>query len=226
MAKPSDRYLFFPWSCLEIEGSDGNLIRVGGLPLLARCEFQWRLDVLLEIVQSVDSGTKPHELFDKNPKFKSNMLRCLELFRIPPNNISFYQAWVLLFGDGNERGMLVQLEFPEKEKPDPEPGDGVEFDEHISPEARLMASLWSHTGDPEKAIALAQSYDIPGEQLLDVLSARNAIAKANAPKDTSKKGALARAKQHFLKAKKKNPDQQKQFMALAARTNLQPKPKT
>ncbi|MGD1938380.1 MAG: hypothetical protein ACFCA4_12610 [Cyanophyceae cyanobacterium] len=171
----TEEYQFYPWpwACIEVEGLDGTTIRIRGLPLSARSEFQGRLQVLLKIIAELKAPAFPQNLFDDDPKFRASFCRCLELFLIPFDNISVDLGWMLLFGNGDAaRGPLAEMEFPSRpdDESPPEPQD--EKDD-IAAASRLLTSLWTHTGDLKKAIALANDRDIPGRELLNVLKAKN-----------------------------------------------------
>ena len=192
-----DRYQFFPTpAVLEVQGSDGEPIRVGGLPLLARFEFRWRLEALRHLIAQLDlenNPLTPQQLLDTNPEFKSHVIRCLELFQLPAEKISAVIAWQLLFGTGDAAiGPLELLEFPPVNAPQKDEGDAIEFGDDVSPEGQLFASLWSHTGNAKEALELASDRRMPGAFLMEVLSARNAIAKAQSM--TPKEKQIAKAK--------------------------------
>ena len=190
---------------VEFEGSDGALIRVGRLPLLARFEFRWRLNELLTIFQSVNESTSWDGLFSENSGFKIHCERCLELYEIPVSKISIDRlCWLLISAGEDRRGRLVELEFPDvPEKKDggkKKKDSGPIFDDDIRADARVLASVWTHTGNLKEAIALASERDIPGDLLLEVLAAKNAIAEhANGSK---KERQFKSAERHYKEAAK------------------------
>ncbi|MEM9770951.1 MAG: hypothetical protein AAF889_05030 [Cyanobacteria bacterium P01_D01_bin.73] len=202
MAVGVDEYQFYPWAaCIEFQGSDGRLVQIRGLPLAARSEFQWRFQVLLQVVGELEVPVLPQDLYDQNAKFHANFDRCLELFLIPLDNVSFDQGWFLLFGDGEqERGPLSRLEFPEEPTPEGSP-EGAQVDETISTPSHLLSALWSHTGSLNEAIALSKSQDIPGRRLIEVLKAKNGAERraAMTPKERQVQDDMA-----ALLADKKN----------------------
>ena len=107
-----------------------------------------------------------------SPRFAELVNQLLRLHDIEPEWVSADMAASLLISDGDDVGILEQIEFP-KRQTDDESGEAPDPD--IDPDAQFLAALATHVGGLQDAIALAATE--PQVELAEVMRANAATQR-------------------------------------------------
>ncbi len=170
---------YFEFDTFEFEDITGTIRTFGGCSLTNREELRERINVLKKILEEADKDSTLQEIYDDNKYFRFNCHRCLELCGISLNWVDFNMMSQLLFphqiGEHLRQGILINLNFPPSK--DKKGGKGATYEE-------ILAALWNHTGDLQKALEIANS--LPAEQLLNVVQARADQLKQSDPQNREK----------------------------------------
>jgi hypothetical protein len=172
--------LYAEFDCFEFEDLKGNFRLIRGCPLSQRQELASRLNQVHERLQQSNEGETLAEAYDRDKYLGHLFQKCLELCGVSLDwlDINMMSQFLLPFEENGEmrEGLLVQINFPKgKRKSDSK--TSVAYEE-------LLAALWSHTQDLQKALELAES--IPAEQLMDILEARSSQIKNSDPQEREK----------------------------------------
>jgi hypothetical protein len=152
------------FDCIEFQDITGQYRLVHGCSLTNREELRSRLSQLQKTLDNAPEKQTVRSLYDKDPYFRHLCHQCLELSGISLDWVDFNMMTQMLFpyqtGEKYRQGILVELNFPTQ----PQTGKkGSTYEE-------IIAALWSHTQDLEKALELANT--LPADQLLDIMQAR------------------------------------------------------
>lgn len=170
---------------IEFEDCQGEIRTIRGCPLAKREEFRARLNLLDEWLKGQMSVA---DLYDTDNYFRHLCDKALEVCGISPDWVSISMLVQLLFERQDDQGesypgYLVSLNFPPRQ---PKPGSKPVTHED------LLAAIWSHTEDLDKALNLAES--LPAEQLLGILEAK-AMQSPAAQEEAKKADYKAKARQ-------------------------------
>lgn len=168
------------FDCFEFEDLQGNFRLIRGCPLSQRQELAARLSQVYERLQKSPEGETLAEVYDRDKYLQHLFRKCLELCEISLDWLDINMMSQLLLSyeeDGEMReGLLVQINFPKgKRKSDTKKSATYE---------ELLAALWSHTQDLQKALELAET--IPAEQLMDILEVRSVQVRNSDPQEREK----------------------------------------
>lgn len=170
---------YFEFDKLEFEDIAGVIQTIKGCSLANREELRERINNLRETLDKSRKDSTLQEIYDNNKHFKHNCHKCLELCGVQLDWLDFNMMRQMLFpyqqGEEYCQGILISLNFPPfKDKKD---GKGATYEE-------VLAAIWNHTGDLEKALQLAST--LPAEQLLSIVQARADQLKQSDPQNREK----------------------------------------
>jgi hypothetical protein len=157
--------MFVPFERLSFVDVKGQYHQVGGLHLKGRLYFK---QALADLYGIADQTKRPlySQLYDEDFEFAAVADACLQIHGIKPKWVSLDQLIQFLFphkvASGETRNaLLYDLNFPEL--PD---GNSATI-------AQVIASVWSHTGDPEQALRLCgfKPSDLAWSDLIALLNA-------------------------------------------------------
>lgn len=151
---------------LDFKDRFGKIRTVYGCSIRGAAEFVSRLDSLQQILSTADVRETIGGLYLKDESFAYAVDRCLELNGIDPDWVNEGILIALLFAYKEGPGLLIRLNQPENPATETDTKSTVDD---------LIASLWSHTQDLEKAIKLATEY--PAKQIVGAMEAKAAIAE-------------------------------------------------
>jgi hypothetical protein len=170
---------YFEFNVFEFDDITGTIRTIKGCSLANREELRERINSLKKILEESPKESTLQEIYDDNKYFRFNCHRCLELCGISLEWLDFSMMSQMLFpyqqGEHLYQGILISLNFPPIK--DSKGGKGATYEE-------ILAALWNHTGDLQKAIEAANS--LPAEQLLNVVQARTDQLKQSDPQNREK----------------------------------------
>ncbi len=171
---------YVEFDCFEFQDLQGNFRVARGCPLTKRQELAARLGQIHERLQQSLEGETLAEAYDRDEYLRHLFHKALNLCGISPNwlDINMMSQFLLSYEESGEvrEGLLIQINFP-KGKRKSDNGNSTAYEE-------LLAALWSHTQDLEKALELAEN--IPAEQLIDILESRSSQIKNSDPQEREK----------------------------------------
>ena len=155
---------------------------IRGLPLARRTRWV-QLFAEFRVLALAGKSLQFWELYDRtkadgsinklhSPRFAELVNQLLRLHDIEPEWVSADMAASLLISDGDDVGILEQIEFP-KRQADDESGEAPDPD--IDPDAQFLAALATHVGGLQDAIALAATE--PQVELAEVMRANAATQR-------------------------------------------------
>ncbi len=171
---------YVEFDCFEFQDLQGNFRLVKGCPLSQRQELAARLEQIHDRLQQSPEGETLAEAYDRDEHLQYLFDRSLSLCGIETDwlDINMMSHFLLSYEKDGEvcEGLLIQINFPKRRQK-------ADSDKSATYE-ELIAALWSHTQDLQKALELART--IPSEQLVDILQARSAQIKNSDPQEQEK----------------------------------------
>lgn len=155
---------------LDFKDRFGTLRTIYGCSILGKKEFDDRLLTLKQHLDAADGKTTIGDLYLKDEYFRYNCDRCLALNGIEPDWVNEQILISLLFLHNQKPGLLVLLNMPER-------GAIAQPGEKGATPEDLVAALWAHTEDLQKAIDIAKSRDYPAKQVAAVMHSRSKLAE-------------------------------------------------
>lgn len=154
------------FDCIEFQDITGQYRLIHGCSLTNREELRSRLSQLQKYLDTASEEQTVRSLYDSNNYFQHLCHQCLLLSGISLDWIDFNMMTQMLFpyqsGEKYRQGILLELNFPA-------PYSSIKNQKGATYE-EIIAALWSHTEDLEKALELANT--LPAGQLLDITQAR------------------------------------------------------
>lgn len=166
---------------LEFKDRLGKIRATRGCSIRGGDEFRDRLQQLQQLLDQADNRETIQGLYLKDEYFAHVCDRCLELNGVESNWVNEQILVALLFHHENQPGLLVRLNQPDKPAKPGQKGATTHD---------LVACLWSHTQDLEKALKIAQDY--PAKDVLGALEAKSQLEQEAQEKDDPK--AIAKRK--------------------------------
>lgn len=158
---------YIDFDAFEFEGVDGIYHLIRGCSLVNREELRSRLGLLQERLRSTSEDLTLQELYDQDKYFRHLCHRCLELCGIRLDWVDIDMMMQFLFPyqieDKFIEGILVRLNFPSRQRQQGKGGKTPTYEE-------ILAALWSHTNDLQKALELAKN--MPADGLIETMQAR------------------------------------------------------
>lgn len=155
---------------LDFKDRLGNFHTIGGCSILGKKEFDDRLRLLQNHLAQAEGSLTIGQLYEQDEYFRYNCDRCLTLNGIEPDWLTEAMLIGMLFLHQGKPGLLIQLNTPNMQSV-AQPGE-----KGATPED-LVAALWSHTQDLEKALAIASSNAYPAKQVAGVMESRAKLAE-------------------------------------------------
>ncbi|WP_016949758.1 hypothetical protein [Anabaena sp. PCC 7108] len=153
------------FDCIEFQDIAGEYRLIHGCSLKNRDELRSRLSLLQKFLNNSPEQETVRSLYDQNKYFQHLCHQCLALSGISLEWIDFGMMLQMLFpyktGEKYRQGILVELNFSAQS--DVKSQKGANYEE-------ILAALWSHTGDLQKALEFAGT--LPADQLLNIMQAR------------------------------------------------------
>lgn len=151
---------------LEFVDRLGKIRTTRGCSIRGGEEFRDRLQQLQHFLDKADNRETIQGLYLKDEYFAHVCDRCLELNAIDPDWVNEQILVALLFHHDSKPGLLVRLNQPDKPAQPGQRGATVHD---------LVACLWSHTQDLEKALAIAHNY--PAKDVIGAMEAKGQLEK-------------------------------------------------
>ena len=152
----------FDITILEFCDRLGMFRTTRGCSLKGKIEFDQRIKKLGEIIEASNPNKSIGKIYEEDEVFRHCCDRALLLNDIEPDWVNEQILVALLFVYQNQPGMLVQLN-----SSPPSTGQGTG---QSASYAELLAALYSHTQDLEKAIALAENH--PWKEVMGAIKER------------------------------------------------------
>lgn len=157
-----------PLDSLDFRDRLGNFHTICGCSILGKKEFDDRLRLLQKQLQEAEESLTIGELYQQDEYFRYNCDRCLILNGIEPDCLTEAMLVGMMFLYQGQPGLLIQLNTPARQSV-AQPGE-----KGATPED-LVAALWAHTQDLEKAIAIASAH--PAKQIANFMESRSQLAE-------------------------------------------------
>lgn len=172
----------FDITILEFCDRLGSFRSTRGCSLKGKIEFDQRIQKLGEIIQQANPHKSIGKIYEEDEIFRHCCDRALLLNDIDPDWVNEAMVVSLLFAYKNQPGLLVQLNSSPLTEGGDTSGKSASYTE-------LLAALYSHTQDLDKAIALAE--DHPWKEVMGAIKEKTEFEKETKEK-TPKKDKLTR----------------------------------
>jgi hypothetical protein len=163
------RFDFEAIDSLDFRDRLGTLRTVYGCSTWGKKEFDDRLRLLQKHLAESEALTIG-QLYREDEYFRYNCDRCLALNNIEPDWLTESMLVGMLFVSNGQPGLLIQLNAPDVQSVAPAGEKGA------TPED-LVAALWAHTQDLEKALAIASNPAYPVKQVVKIMESRSSLAE-------------------------------------------------
>ncbi|MBD2628495.1 hypothetical protein [Trichormus variabilis] len=160
------------FDCIEFQDITGEYRLIHGCSLKNREELRSRFSQLQKFLDNSSELETVRSLYERDTYFRHLCHRCLELSGISLEWVDFHMMTQMLFpyqaGEYqgvavHKQGILIELNFPVQ-------NNGIKSQKGATYE-ELVAALWSHTEDLQKALELSST--LSADQLLDIMQARS-----------------------------------------------------
>ena len=152
----------FDITILEFCDRLGSFRTTRGCSLKGKIEFDQRIKKLGEIIEASNPNKSIGKIYEEDEVFRHCCDRALLLNNIEPDWVNEQILVALLFVYQGQPGLLVQL--------NSSPSSTVRGTGQAASYAELLAALYSHTQDLEKAIGLAENH--PWKEVMGAIKER------------------------------------------------------